>query len=155
MEREGELYHTEVVVDGWKILITHPGPDVAWEIGVELTKLIAEPGAGLATVGGDESKAAAALPLAVKALMSRIDAKTSLILVKKILRCCEIQGHEDGTNKKVFLDDVGFKTFFQGKMGTMLKLLGVTVEFTHADFFGAMKDGIRTMMTKALEEIAA
>jgi hypothetical protein len=147
-----DYMHKTVVVDGWKILINHPDPDTAWKIGIELTKLFgdsaADIGMKIAKAKDDKEKDEIlqnSIPKAIKTVTQNLDPSSSLVLIKKVLRHCEIQGHEDGTQKKVLLDDVGFKTFFHGRMGTLNKLLVEALMFTHADFFGAMMGSTRTI----------
>lgn len=129
-------------------VVSHPDPETAWEIGIELGKLIAEPMAAMAQSGGEKGKALEVLPLAVRGLMNGVDSKSSLALIKKILSTVEVQSCEKADVRKLLLDSNGFKLHFRGRTGTMVKLLGEVIAFTHADFFSAIKDGIAKMTAK-------
>lgn len=154
MERNIEM-SKEVEVGGVRYLITHPNPEVAWEVGVELTKYIAEPMASMSLSGASEEAAGQALPMAVRALLNKIDAKQSLALVKRILSWVEIQGAVDGPNKKQLISNEVFKIHFHGRSGDPLRLASEVVGFTHADFFDAIADGVAGIMKKAEEKISA
>jgi hypothetical protein len=138
-----------VTVDGFIYMISHPQVEVGWEIGVELIKMIGGPAAAMSMAGGDQESAARALSGAVTALLSKVSPRDSFILMKKLLATVECQGPEDGAPKKFMLDDVGIKTHFRGKLGSMLKLTGEAIAFTHDDFFDAIVDGVATLMKKA------
>lgn len=154
MERDIEM-SKEVEVGGMRYLISHPNPEIAWEVGVELTKYIAEPMASMSLSGGNEEAAGQALPMAVRALLNKIDAKQSLELIKKILSWVEIQGPVDGPNKKQLITKEVFKIHFIGRSGDPLRLASEVVGFTHSDFFDAIADGVAGIMKKAGEKIPA
>jgi hypothetical protein len=137
----------EVVVDGFKYLIKHQSPDIAWDIGVELSKLIGEPGAVMAT--SKEGEATTTLAIAVRSFLSKVNSKDSWSLVKRLLSSVECQGPEEGDIKKILLNDVGIKLHFHGKSGSIIKLVSKVVEFTHTDFFVAIGDVIAEMMSKS------
>jgi hypothetical protein len=134
----------DVEVSGYRYKITHPMVETAWEIGVELTQLVAEPAAMMASGGKDKSSES--LGVAVRSLLGKIEPKKSMALVKKILSSVEVQGLVDGENKKFRLDEAGLKTHFYGRTGAMITLAGETIAFTHEDFFQAIMDGIAKMM---------
>jgi hypothetical protein len=145
--------YKEVEVDGWVYLISHPNPEVAWEIGIELSKIIGESLVGVAQVAadGNPEKAAEAIPMAIKGLLSKVDPKNSMQLIKKILHSVEVQGEVSGERKKFHLNDNAFRLHFQGRIGSMMKIVAETLKFTHEDFFVTIKDGI----VKLVQEIAA
>lgn len=137
-----------VTVGGKKYLISHANPEAAWGIGIELAKMIGEPGALMASAGqgGDIGSALAG---AVKAFLAKVDPKTSYGLAKRILSSVECHGDDAGPTKKTLLDDAGIMLIFKGKMGDMIRLVGEVITFTQADFFEAIMDGIATMMKEA------
>ena len=141
-----------VVVDGWRYLISHPNPEVAWEIGIDLMKLIGEPLAAVATVGDDAEKMGMFLPAIVKALTAKLDAKQTLAMVKRILATVEVQGPENEADQKLLLNDAGFKLHFHGRPGSVMKLVGEVIGFTHKSFFSAIGDGIAEMMKQAQDK---
>ena len=151
MEQTETIQSKEVEVKGFRYLINHQNPEAAWDIGIELTKLIGEPMSSMATAGND-SNAGAALSMAVKVLLSKVDSKSSWSLMKRILSSVECQGPSHGQNKKILMTDIGIKSHFHGRTGAMLTLAGEVVSFTHEDFFDAIADGIATMMKKTSEK---
>lgn len=142
----------EVTIGKQRYLITHPQVETAWEIGIELTKLIGEPISTMA-VGGVSDGAGQALAQAVRSFLGKLDAKTSFLLIKKILASVEYQGQEGEPNRKTLLNDAAIKVQFQGNTGNMFRLAGEVVSFTHEDFFEAITNGVATMMDKATEKV--
>ena len=139
-------------VDGYTYLVTHPDPVEAWNVGMELLKMIGGPAAAMATGAKDEASAAQALSVAVNGLLSKIDGPTSLALLKRLFRYVEVQGKVGEHTKKMLLDDAGFKVHFVGRPGSILKLAGKVIEFTHTDFFSAVGDGIADLMKMVAEK---
>lgn len=164
MERDVE-YSKEIQVDGFRYKITHPQVETAWAIGIDLLKLIGGSAAALATSGAkgadgkvNENLAVNALTSAVNQFLMKLDPSVSFGLCKRILASVEVQGRVDGDNKKVLLDQHGIKIHFHGHLGSMMKVTGHALEFTHADFLEAIVDGIAEMMKKVgakVETIAA
>lgn len=149
MENE-TIQSKEIESKGFRYLISHNDPEKAWDIGIELGKMIGEPMSTMATAG--EGGAADAFPLAVRSFLSKVDSKTSFGLIKRILSTVECQGPVDGPNKKIMLNDAGIKLHFQGRTGAMLTLTGEVIAFTHEDFFDAIADGIAAMMKKVSDK---
>lgn len=154
MERDIEMSKL-VEIGGFRYLITHPNPEVAWEIGIELTRLVGEPLSAMAQSAGDEKKAAEALPNAVRALLNKVDPKQSLALIKRVLSWVELQGEVGADNKKMLLNDTGFKIHFHGRSGGPIRVASEALAFTHADFFDAIADGIASVMKKAGDKMSA
>lgn len=147
MERE-PVYVKEVTIGNNRYKVNHPQVEEAWEIGIELLKMIGGSAASLASAAGDEDKAAVALGHAVTTLLNKVSPKESMALMKRILINVEYQGE-----KKLLLDSIGIKTHFHARTGEMLKLVGEVLAFTHADFFEAIADGVATLMKKAGEKM--
>jgi hypothetical protein len=149
--------HTDIVVDGFKYRAGHPNVEEAWEIGMELTKLIGPSAAMMSSVDRNTSQAAvsAVLSEAVMKMLKQIDARTSMVLMKKILRNVECLGEESGQMKRTALDNEGIKMHFHGHVGRMMKLVGHVLVFTHSDFFEAIWDGVANTMKTAGEKAAS
>lgn len=148
MERASVDTSREIEVDGHRYKVFHPQVEVAWEIGIELTKLIGESVASMARAAGDKNSIGEALTSAVHVLLGKVDPKTSMHLVRKILKNVEVQGQVGGDNKKLLLDEAGIRMHFHGRTGSMMNVMGSALAFTHADFFLAMQEGIAKMMEK-------
>lgn len=146
---ENVSYKT-IEVDGESYLVNHPQVEEAFEIGMELLKLIGGSAASMASAVGDEDKVGEALGIAVSSLLNKIQPKESMRLVKRILASVEAQ-----SPKKMLLNDSGIKIQFHGRTGSMLRLVGEVLEFTHKDFFEAIGDGVAGMMKKVAEKAAA
>lgn len=153
MEHEVSQNKT-VEVDGFTYLIGHPQVEEAWDIGIELLKMIG--GSAASMVGGakDESSAASALSVAVNGLLSKVDGRTSMALIKRMFRYVEVQGVAGGDTRKFMLDDIGIKTHFRGRTGSVLRLAGEVVGFTHADFFDAIGEGVAELMKMVTAKMA-
>lgn len=136
----------QVEVDGFRYLITHPDPDTAWKMGIDLTKMVAEPFAAMAIVSEDKSKLGESLAKAIKLLLNNIDPQQSLSLIKKLLSYVELQGEVGGDNKKMMMTDPAYKSHFQGRHGSMVKLAVEVLIFQQKDFFAAISGGIAEMM---------
>jgi hypothetical protein len=145
----------EIEVGGYRYLVSHPQVETAWEIGVELVKMLGGSAASMADVGDKGEKVGEALARAVTLFLQKVDAKTSMLLMKKILANVEVQGEVGGNNKKFMLNEAGLKTHFHGRIGSMMRLTSECIAFTHADFFDAIADGVAAMMKKASDKIAA
>jgi hypothetical protein len=143
----------EVIVDGCRYLISHHPVETAWDIGVELVKMTGASAASMAQVGDDGDKIASALTQAVTMLLQKLDSKSSMALMKKILSTVEFQGEEGGAGKKFLLNETSIKAHFLGRIGSMMRLTGEVIAFTHADFFDAIADGVATMMKKASDKM--
>jgi hypothetical protein len=146
-------FKKEAVVDGHKYLIQHPQVEVAWDVGVELMKLVGPSLAAMSAVS--ETSVSQAITHATKMLMEKLSPKESMALIKKLLSNVEAQGEEGGDTKKVLLNEVGIRSHFHGRPGAMIRLVGEVIEFTHADFFDAISDGVAKVMAKASSKIAA
>lgn len=157
--------NSKVVVDGYEYLLSHPNPEVAWETGIELTKLIAEPVAAMALAAGDEKgakkdaskeekaefdrKLMDGMLKALRGLLTNLEPAKSFAMVKKILSTVEVQGEVGKDSKRMLLsDDKMINLHFKGRTGSMLKLVVETVRFTHEDFFAAIKNGIAETMAE-------
>ncbi len=136
----------QVEVDGFRYLITHPDPDTAWKMGIDLTKMVAEPFAAMALVSEDKSKLGESLSKALKLLLGNIEPQQSLSLIRKLLAYVECQGAVDGENKKIMMTDPGYKSHFQGRHGSMMKLAVEVLIFQQKDFFAAISGAIAEMM---------
>ena len=147
--------HKEVTVDGFRYLVSHAQVELAWEIGVDLMKMIGGSAASMAGASGSDASLSSALTAATTLFLSKLDPKESMKLMKRILSTIEVQGTTDGENKKILLNEVGIKTHFHGRIGSMMRVVGEAVAFTHEDFFDAIGDGIATMMQKATEKATA
>jgi hypothetical protein len=145
MAREIET-SKKVEVDGFVYLINHPQVEEAWDIGIELSKIVAAPAASMATAGKDEETAGKALSNAVQGLMQKLDGKSSMALIRRILKSVEVQGEVDGPSKKMLLDQAGINTHFHARPGSMMRLVGEVVVFTHRGFFEAIKETLQSLM---------
>lgn len=131
----------EVEVDGFNYLITHPDPDTAWMIGVDLMKIVAEPMSALS--GIDKHNVDQILPNAVKILMQKLEPSQTLAIAKKVLSYVELQGEVGKDIKKQQMTDVVRKTHFQGRHGSMLKLVAEVIEFQQEAFFLAVTEAVK------------
>lgn len=154
MERVVE-YSKTIEVDGYAYLVSHPQPEEAWDIGVELLQMIGGSAAAMAAGSKDEDSAAAALSVAVQGLLEKVNGKSSMALIKRMFKYIEVQGEVGGATKKILLDDIGIKAHFRGRIGSMMRLAGEVVAFTHSDFFEAIGDGVAEMMKQVGEKTAA
>lgn len=154
MERESHL-SKEITVDGFVYLVQHPQVEEAWEIGIELLKLIGGSAAAMASGADSKEKAGEALSQAVNGLLMKLSPQQTMGLMKKLLRYVELQRAEGGENKKLLLDNAGIQKHFHGRVGSMMRLVGEVLAFTHADFFEAVSDGVASIMKKAAEKVAA
>lgn len=145
----------EIAVAGYRYLVSHAQVEIAWEIGVELLKMIGGSAASMAPAGfsGSDDKMASALTGAVNQFLGKLDARSSMALMRKILATVEVQGEVDGQNRKFLLNEVGIKSHFHGRIGAMMRVSGEAVAFTHPDFFDAIADGVAAIMTKASEKM--
>lgn len=150
-ERDVE-YSKVIEIDGDKYLVNHPQVEEAWEIGVDLLKLVGGSAAAMAGGAKDEASAGAALSVAVNGLLKNIDGKSSMVMMKRLFRHVEVQpgGRHQ---KKMLLDDAGIKTHFHGRPGQMLRLAGEVIGFTHKDFFSAIGEGVAELMTIVAEKM--
>lgn len=149
MERE-PVYSKEVTVKGVRYLVNHPQVEEAFEIGIELLQIIGGSATAMAAASGDEDKAAEALGFAVNNILTKLTPKASMNLIKRVLKTVEVQ-----EPKKMMLDEVGIRSHFHGKTGTMITVVGEVLTFTHADFFDAIADGVAAIMKKAAEKMEA
>jgi hypothetical protein len=136
----------KIELDGYVYLINHPQVEEAWDIGVELSKLIAVPAANMAMVK-DDASLGNALSAAVNGLMQKIDGKSSMLLIRRILNNVECQGEAGGNPKKTLLDKAGINTHFHARPGAMMRLVGEVIVFTHKDFF----ESVKGMLSKLME----
>jgi hypothetical protein len=153
MERE-PIYSKEVEVSGFRYLINHAQVEEAFEIGVELLKLIGGSAAAMAGAGGSEAAAGNALSGAVSSLLQKIHPRESMVLIKRVMRHVEVQGPVSGSSQKMMLDEMGLRKHFHARTGAMLRVLGTVLEFTHQDFFEAIGDGVATLMKKVEDKVA-
>lgn len=124
--------------------ITHPDPEIAWEIGIEFLQIAGESLAIMGQAAGSAEKAADALPQAIKLLLQKISPKRSREIAAELFRYVEVQGPG-----KHILDKNALKLHFQGRAGDMMRLFGNCIEFQFEDFFKAIMDGIAGMKDKA------
>lgn len=142
----------EVEIEGFRYQIHHADPEEAWDIGVELLKLIGGSAAQMASAAGSVERVGDALSSAVNQLLGRVDGKASMALMKRIMRHVEVQGKVGGDNKRLLLDSTGIKTHFHGRVGAMMKLCSEAIAFTHEDFFEAISDGVASLMRKVADK---
>ena len=135
----------KVEVDGYVYLVNHPPVEEAFDIGVELSRLIAVPAANMAMVK-DDASLANALSASVHSLMKNVDGKSSMALIRRLLKYVEVQGKASGEAKKLLLDQAGINTHFHARTGSMMRLVGEVVVFTHTDFFAALKGMMNNLM---------
>lgn len=154
MERDVENFKI-IKVDGWEYLVQHPQVEEAWDIGIQLTKLIGASAASMATVGKDSpAQAIAAFQGAIDGLLAKVDQRQLMAMIKTLFKYVEVQGKENSQEKsKLLLDEKGIQKHFRGSVGAMLKLFGEVIAFTHRDFFLALGDGVKDLM-KMVEEKA-
>lgn len=147
----GAVEMTKVVdVDGSVYAITHQNPTKAFDLGIQLTKVLGEPVAAMAMAADDPEAAAQAVPFAIRSLLSNIKPGESIGLIKAVLSSVERQG--DG---KALLTGSVFDSHFQGRLGHMMKVFQAAVEFQFEDFFNAIGDAIASAMEKALSKKAS
>lgn len=141
-----------VEVEGFIYQIHHAQIEEAWEIGMELLKMVGGSAAQMASAAGSVENVGNALSQAVNQFLGKVDGKSSMALVKRILRHVEVQGEVGGESKKILLDDAGLKKHFYGRIGAMMKLASEAVAFTHEDFFEAISDGVASLMKKVADK---
>jgi len=73
-------------------------------------------------------------------------------IMKRLFKSVELQPGEG--HGKMLLDSAGINKHFAGRPGSMMRLFAKVVEFTHADFFSAIVDGIAEMMKNVSEKLA-
>jgi hypothetical protein len=152
VERDGEKFKI-IEIDGYSYLVQHPQVEEAWEIGITLTKMIGGSAAAMAGGAQDADSAAAALQVAIDGLLNKIDPAQTMGMMKKLFRYVEVQGKSGSEQKsKLVLDEKGIKEHFRGSLGSMLKLFGEVVAFTHRDFFSALGDGVKDLMSLVEEK---
>lgn len=134
-----------VDVGGTQYIISHQAPTKAWELGIQLMKIVGEPIAGMAQAGESADSAAAALPAAVGSLMANIKPGESMNLIKGVLASVSTTEGD-----KAMLSGPHFDLHFRGRLGHMMHVFGAAVEFQFEDFFSAIGDAIASAMKKAL-----
>lgn len=149
--------HTIVTVDEVEYLVSHPDPEAAWNTGIKLTQMIAEPILGVGLGAGkkssdkeeDEKKLLDAMMVGVRKLLANVEPGESYKMVKTILSTVEVQGRHGEERKKLVLNtDANLKFHFRGHMGSMIKLVVEVVKFTHSDFFSVVRNGITETMAE-------
>lgn len=148
-----QLDNKIIEVDGYRYLVNHAPVEEAFEIGVELMKMIGGSVASMAAAAGmDNNGVAQALTGAVTLMLNRITPKESMSLIKRTLKYVEVQGQIGGDNKKLLLDEAGMRKHFHARLGALMNVTGEVLAFTHADFFEAISNGVATIMKKAHEK---
>ena len=129
-------YQKEVEIDGETYKIHLLPPTRALQFSVKLTKLIGEPLANMAAA--QDKDPAELLPLAVRALVSRLDEGEVVTLVKAMAETCT------KNNQKI-----NFEADFQGRLGHLVKLVGKVMEVQFGGFFS----GLSEMLGQAMQGV--
>ena len=142
MDTEGrtvQLTH-HVVIDSQQFTISLFAPTRALKILARLTKLAGEGMAVMAQAGGKGADPLLLLPQAVKIILSRLDEDEFVGLTKELVACVSV-------DKKMLT----FDTFFQGRLGLLMKVLSKVIEVQFLDFYTALGESMQGVQ----EEMAA
>lgn len=140
--------HKEVTVAGWRYVVTHPDPETAGKMGIEISKLVGDSVAIISMAAAAGADVQSVMPKAIEALLTKIEPDHMMRMCKKVLSYVEIQGPEDGENRKRMITEQVFKDHFRGKVGAMITLTAEALSFQLHDFFPAIMDRIATAMKK-------
>lgn len=122
----------DVEIDGHKYTLVQSPATVALKNMATLTKLIGEPLAMAA--GGMNEDVGAFLPKAVKVLSEKLDEDKVVGLVKDLLKSAVYNGQPVTAI---------FDTHFQGRLGSMFKLLLEVLKHQYADFFDILSASLQ------------
>lgn len=128
-------YQKDVEVDSEIYRVHLLSPTKALQLSVKLTKLVGEPLANMA--GASEGNMQQLLPLAVRALVARLDEGEVVALVRTMVDTCK------HNNKPI-----NFEADFQGRLGHLVKLVAKVMEVQFGDFF----TGLAEMLGHAMGE---
>mgnify|MGYP001323083618 CR=1 FL=1 len=120
-------YQRTVFIDGETYKIMTFGPTRGLKLAARLAKFIGEPLAAMAAAAESEQKALEVLPLAVKALVNNLDEDRVIDLIKELTTCLVVN------NKQI-----NFESYFQGKLGHLMKVIGVIIEVQFSDFWSGL-----------------
>jgi hypothetical protein len=136
-----ELYQKDVTIDGARYKLVAFGPSKAFRLAAQLSKLVGEPMAAMATAVGDEDKVSKVLPMAVKSLMTNLDEDRVLGLIKELTSCVEVKD-QSGCHP------VEFEDHFQARLGHMMKVVTAVISFQFSDLFSEIGEAIADVMPK-------
>lgn len=129
-------YQKHRTIDGEEYKIHVMTPSTSIKLLTRIFKLLGEPFAEMA-VGVKAAKnedeaneqAMKLLPVAVRALVSRMDENEVMGVVQQLTSAVTVD------NKQI-----SFERHFQGRLGHLLKLLSACVEVQYGDFLGALAE---------------
>lgn len=140
MENPGRVELQKYIdVDGVQYKFQYMPPSKAFDLSARLGKLVMEPLSTMAAAGGDDKKLLDTLPLAVKVLKMNLHEKEIWGIILELMRYVFIDG-----NKLLDVD-----RDFCGKMGHLMKVVGIAVEFQCKDFFDAVVQATAGLIDKA------
>jgi hypothetical protein len=140
MEHAGRVELQKYIdVDGVQYKFQYMPPSKAFDLSARLGKLVMEPITMMAPAAGDDKKLVEMLPLAVKLLKSNLHEKEIWGIILELVRYVYIDG-----NKMIDVDRE-----FCGRMGHLLKVVGIAVEFQCKDFFEAVVQATAGLIEKA------
>ena len=120
-----------VYIDDQEYKLSMFMPSKAFKLGARVAKVIGEPLAAMASAAGDEYKVNDSLVTAARALFSRLDETEVWVLVQELLRCASQDGRL-----------VDIELHFQGRLGSLLKLVLEILEYQFADFMQAIGQAV-------------
>jgi hypothetical protein len=133
-------YQKDVEVDGSTYCVHLLSPSKALKLSFKLTKLVGEPMAQMANASQGKD-VAELLPIAVRALLSRLDENEVLGIIKEMVATCTLE------NKPI-----NFEDSFQGRLGHLVKLVAKVMEVQFSDFFAGLAETLgQTMGLRAQE----
>ena len=143
-------FKKKFTVGGYDYVVTHPDPETAYAMGIELTQMIGESIATMTSGAGEKDQASKALQEAAKIFLMKAQPAVMLSLLRRVLKYVELQKNElNGT--RTLLIDSALKLHFQGRHGDMLEVFVQSLVFQQADFFLGMKRTLMDMMKKMRE----
>lgn len=135
--RQIELQKT-VIIDDQEYKMIMFMPSRSFKLGARVAKLIGEPAAAMAAAAGDESRITDALPIAIRALLSKLDEDEVWQLITELLTCVSQNGQM-----------LNIDLHFKGKIGSLFELVTQVMEYQFADFFGAIGKAVAGIASKA------
>lgn len=115
----------DVLVEGRTYQVTQFSATKSIKMMTRLTKILGEP---MGFMFADEkANADEMLPLAIRALVSKLDEDLVIDTVKQLL-----EGVRDSNG------EINFEVHFAAKMGLLFKVLGKVLEVQYGDFFGGL-----------------
>lgn len=140
MENAGRVELQKYIdVDGVQYKFQYMPPSKAFDLSARLGKLVMEPLGVMATSAGDEDKLSQVLPVAMKMLKTNLNEKEIWAMILELMRYIYVDG-----NKMIDVDRE-----FCGRMGHMMKIVGIAIEFQCKDFFDAVVQAIAGLIEKA------